>query len=636
MCIVEEPLPLVRTASDPGAALARRLAWTGLAATAAFLLVPKLVLVEYCNRRLWTTYGTADYPGLLAQDLLLGLTAALLGALLLRRASQQRLALGLGCTILVAGWLLLDCRVRQLYHRPLDPTLVSYTLSNFQDLESGQELFFRHAAGFGFTFRRLFALVMVATAVCAFATGTALARAGGLGRVPWRPLLAAALGLLLLASRVPRHTYRLEENVLVAPLVGLLRPAKDDLSRLEALAARCDQPEEPLARALGGPRVLLPDARPFENVIIYVLESVRWKDLALDGDGPTPAPALRRLAREGLCARTWVSIPHSSKAHYALLTGRHPHPGIEMVETQGERTSIIRALRRRGARTWVFSAAFLGFENLNGMYDGLGFDAQVEIIEKGGAASSFGGSDEGLLGRPVELLAAGERPFAAMFVTVAPHYPYDYPGKPKDAPADRDSYLRSLAYADGVLERLLARLDAAGLLERTLVVAVADHGEAFGEHGTFVHNNGLFEEEAVVPLVLWAKDGRLRDAQVHRARQVDVAPTIADLLGAEDPGWTVQGRSLLRHPAPGPAYLASFFDGVALGLVEGERKWLYEPASRRVVRYDLASDPDEQAPVLPDPAEGARVVERLEAFSAYQRLSFARTPPPASAQAGPR
>lgn len=606
---------------------ARALAWSALGATAALLLLPKLLLVEYCNDRLWTGYGVADLPALLMQDVLLALLAVTLGAVLLRRPTTLRLAAGLGGVILAATWLMLDCRVRQLYHRPLDAGLVSYTVQNFHDLESGEELFFRHKAGFGATFRRLFALVMVAIAVGAFTAGVALARAGGLGKVHWRLPLALALGLALVASRAPRHTYRLEENVLVAPLVALLRKDAEDLSRVQELAARCDQPEEPLAGVLArSERRLLAGERPFENVIVFVLESVRWKDLALDGNGPTPTPALRRLAHAGVCARTRVSIPHSSKAHYALLTGRHPSPGIEMLEAHGERSSLFRALARRDAATWVFSTAFLGFENLGGMYDALGVDRRIEIIAQGGTASSFGGSDEELLGRPVELLAGSPRPFAAMFVTVAPHYPYDYPGKPAGAPADRESYLRSLAYADSVLARLLDRLDARGLLEDTLVVAVADHGESFGEHGTFVHNNGLFEEEALVPLVLWAKGGRLRQERVLEARQIDVAPTVADLLGLDDPEWTVQGQSILRQPGPGPAYLASFFDRVAMGLVEGDTKWLFEPQSGRVRRYDLTADPEELAPLTPDPAEAARVIERLEAFAAHQRLSFAREP----------
>src|SRR5206468_1313962 len=61
-----------------------------------------------------------------------------------------------------------------------------------------------------------------------------------------------------------------------------------------------------------------------------------------------------------------------------------------------------------------------------------------------------------------------------------------------DVPEDaldrmRRLYAASVRYADDWLERLLARLEEAGLLDDTLVIVCSDHGENFGERDLITH-----------------------------------------------------------------------------------------------------------------------------------------------------
>ena len=604
------------------------------AASAALLLAPKLLLIEFSAGRLWLGWSLAELPWLLAQDLLLALaTFAITAALLAGRRSLGRLCgAALLCT-LVLLLLLLDCRVRQLWLRPTDPSLIAYGWENRTDLASGIGLFFCHAAGFDVTFRR-WLVYLLGAQLGLWTVGGLVLHRSALPATPRRrgwvgPCLVAGAALGLMALGAPRYRYQLEECLLVEPWLGRLRPAPE--TPQGELARACDQPAVPLAQALAPPRRIAAERGPYRNLVVYMLESVRWRGLDLTGSGPTPMPTLRRLAREGLVARTWVSMPHSSKATWTILTGRHPYPGIEMREaTRARVPSFVHALRARGACTWVFSSAHLAFENMSGLLRAAGIERHLETAQLGAEPAaarlcSFGG-DDGLLTCAPASIARGGTPFAAMFIPVAAHYPYPYPGKPETAGDDLASYQLSLAYADQVLARVLAQLAAQGLLHDTLVVLVGDHGESFGEHGSFAHNNSLFEEEVTVPLVLWSADGALRHPELLTARHVDVAPTVADLMGLADAELPVQGRSLLRPDGqPRPAYLTSFFDDVAWGVVEGGEKLLYMPSSAQVYRYDLARDPGEADP---RPVTGARrdaVIRRLRAFAAYQRAAF---PPP--------
>ena len=86
-------------------------------------------------------------------------------------------------------------------------------------------------------------------------------------------------------------------------------------------------------------------------------------------------------------------------------------------------------------------------------------------------------------------------------------------------------YKGGIAASDAAIGRLLARLEAAGTLDHTIVVITADHGENLYEHGLGMgHGDHLYGREALeVPFILdYPKNP-------HRARRIDHPITLADL-----------------------------------------------------------------------------------------------------------
>ena len=65
-----------------------------------------------------------------------------------------------------------------------------------------------------------------------------------------------------------------------------------------------------------------------------------------------------------------------------------------------------------------------------------------------------------------------------------------------------DCYDDCIRYLDGQLQALFTNLARQGLLEQTLVVVIADHGESFGEHDLYVHGDSLYRSETHVPLLI--------------------------------------------------------------------------------------------------------------------------------------
>jgi arylsulfatase A-like enzyme len=180
-----------------------------------------------------------------------------------------------------------------------------------------------------------------------------------------------------------------------------------------------------------------------------------------------------------------------------------------------------------------------------------------------------------------------------------------------------------IRYSDNLLATMIEEFRQHHLLEDTLFVIVGDHGESFGEHGLFVHNSSMYEEEITVPLIFWSDDGRLAHHFIPTSRQIDIAPTIADLLGMMNSIVPVQGVSLLRRTVQPPAAFAStFFEGVGQALVEGSDKYIYEASADRLVVFDLNHDSNETSPKVITAQKKSDIVARLRAFIAYQELAF--------------
>ena len=108
-----------------------------------------------------------------------------------------------------------------------------------------------------------------------------------------------------------------------------------------------------------------------------------------------------------------------------------------------------------------------------------------------------------------------------------------------------DLYDAEVASLDRDVGSLMDRLARNGILDRTLVVVVSDHGELLGEHHLMSHGFSLHRAARRVPMLLRLPHvfdgGRRVDAVV---RLEDVMPTVLDVCRAPVPAG-LDGASLL-------------------------------------------------------------------------------------------
>lgn len=608
----------------------------------SLLLVPKIILIDFFSSR-WVDTETSSIFLYLLQDLILAAALYLVAITTIRKNTLNFFLLSIASGTLLL-FLLLDMRVRELWLKPLDWSLISYSLQNSSDLFSGIDIFLNQQSGFGLTFRFTVFILFLAYLATWLAVGLAAYHlpknhsADKKEKSNCRIAFACTLCALLAGSIYLKDArYDLNKNIIINPLIATLRSATSLNAAPDKNLLAFEQPAYPLATVNGIQKVNAQPTPEFKNLVYIVLESVRWNSIF--GDEVNTAekyPTFEKLSQEGMLYKSYVSVPHSSKGYHSILTGLHAYPDIEIKEAMHlYQPSIIHELKqKKNMEAVAFSSLFLQFENMDGFLKSVGVSNAYAVADmlpetiQAQNASSFGESDEHLFSSSVSYLediAKKDKGFIALYFPSAAHYPYEC-SNDSAARSELEKYETCISKTDTLIGEMLDKFDASGLLDSTLFVLVGDHGESFGEHGLFIHNSSMYEEEVTVPLIFWSKGKALPKNTSMLSQQTDIAPTVADFFGVTDAPINVQGVSLLREQEKRVFFMSTFFDQLSSALVEHPYKYIYEYSPDTVRKYNIETDPQEKnpQPVLGD--EFNTIKNRLLSYNLYQKNLFAKEP----------
>ena len=346
------------------------------------------------------------------------------------------------------------------------------------------------------------------------------------------------------------------------------------------------------------------------NVVIVHLESTRAGSVTPYGGDERLTPYLNELAGESLLAeRAYASVPHTTNALVATMCGISPPSGRPQTDSVGDRIPsqcLADLLGERGYNSVYFTSAERTFERRPEVVENLGYEDfySVEDMDKTGfqQANYFGYEDDVMLEPSERWLEenADQGPFVAAYETITPHHQYLAPDRygTKDF-AEKDGlnrYLNSVRYVDFFVKNLVEQYKEMGLYEDTVFVFYGDHGEAFGEHGRYQHDNVPYEEGLRIPLMI-LDPGRFEGGERVEGPvgQIDVLPTVLDLLGYDVEGGEYPGVSLLDPIPAGRTLMAScWYEDECLASIKGDRKFIYNYGDRPDEVYDLSEDPEEK------------------------------------------
>lgn len=369
------------------------------------------------------------------------------------------------------------------------------------------------------------------------------------------------------------------------------------------------------------------------NVVIVVLEGIQYDCTSLaaeqggiapqtgsEAGGPTPC--LAALAHQGVSFTNARSVvTHTTKALFALLTGRVPSASQDIAEAvpmDSPYASLATILKKGlGFRTAFFQSAMGAFEARPGLVHNLGFDKfwSREDLNDPNRFVGYLGSDEFAMLEPItEWIKAEDKPFLLVVLCSVTHDPYQVPawfGQKADELPDR--YQQTIAYTDRFLGALDVELANLHLTEDTVFCVVGDHGEGFGEHGISGHERLAYEEVLRIAMCMRApyliEPGTRVTGPVT---SMDLTPTILGLLGFDLDRMHFDGVNAMELlPADRRTYFSGWMQEGPAGFVQQDRKFVYDPAHNDVSLYQLSTDPLELSAVDLPEEEAQQLSQRI-------------------------
>jgi arylsulfatase A-like enzyme len=347
------------------------------------------------------------------------------------------------------------------------------------------------------------------------------------------------------------------------------------------------------------------EVRGPRSAVLVTLDTTRADALSCYGNPEATTPHLDALAREGVVFdAAHTVVPLTLPAHVSMLTGLFPPRHGLRDNGAGALPESAETLATRAQAAGLATAAFVSSVVLDEDFGLARGFARYSVPERRGAAERAHGAERparATIDAALAWLAEQDpaRPFFLWVHLYDPHHPYAPPAE--FAGRFSSPYLGEVAALDHELGRLFAALRARASWDETFVLALSDHGEAFGEHGEVSHGVYCYQTTLRIPWIArWPASARTRAPGTRTdelVSVVDVAPTLVEALGLE-PLAGVDGTSVFARPgAPGRgvyfesyyAYLNYGWSPLA-GWMDARGKYVH---SAEPELYDWKADPGE-------------------------------------------
>lgn len=371
------------------------------------------------------------------------------------------------------------------------------------------------------------------------------------------------------------------------------------------------------------------------NLLLVVGESWAASQHCFLGGPPEACPRLQGLRAHTLTFSDYYCItPVSMKSLFSITCSLNPIP-IPQAETYVHGNidcrSISEVLKDEGYATAALHGGHFSYSDKlrylqHRRYDVLR-DGETLRSRRRYPLHGWGADDRAVRDDFLEWHAGLKpgTPWHALLIPVTPHYPYQpLAGHPETfgKATLRDRYLNQMVLQDQIIGDIWDELQRRGELERTLIVLVGDHGQAFEEHpGNAMHGSYIYEESVRVPLIFLHPTMFSGKVSQRLGNHLDLAPTVLELMGREPvPRW--EGRSLLGGYVPHRVHFFTRYAHYQLGLRDGRYKFIHDKDRGSFELFDLRDDPGERQNLAPRHPEIVRryqeLTDRWELF--YQEL----------------
>ncbi len=168
----------------------------------------------------------------------------------------------------------------------------------------------------------------------------------------------------------------------------------------------------------------------------------------------------------------------------------------------------------------------------------------------------------------------------------------------------RALYEGEVAFMDKYIGELFDWMDTNGLMEDTLIIFAADHGEEFYDHGQFGHGQSQYEELVRMPLIISGPgfgQGAKTDTPVSN---LDIVPTIIEYIapmnGYDLPGIPLQNVVTGSHSEQRIIFGEESGENSIKYAIQWPFKCIIDFVTGERKLFDLESDPSETTDISSD------------------------------------
>jgi arylsulfatase A-like enzyme len=391
------------------------------------------------------------------------------------------------------------------------------------------------------------------------------------------------------------------------------------------------------------------------NVLLIIIDALRADHLGCYGYEKNTSPAIDKLANKGaIFLNTIAQWPSSTASHASIFTSTYPHTHQcfpNGAKLNSNLKTIAELLKKNGYSTTAFidnpliskranfNQGFDSFYSRNRFY--LKNVSPKFIFHSINIVRIF---DKVLHRNMITMFALDwlkrnhKQQFFLVLQYIEPHSPYfahseidlnknNY--KAHNSLSQRDENIKNeagehkislydgeIAYADLQIKKIIENLNHLAILDKTLIIITADHGENLLDHQPYFAHKNLYDSSIRIPLIFYYEK-KINPIKIEKVvESVDIVPTILNILDIA-PIKQFEGKSLYPYSCNSASYATSA--GFSEEITPDLRKVCIRTHDwKLIINFKKSSAPEELYNIKEDTSE-RKIIQNNEKVSAILR-----------------
>ena len=293
-----------------------------------------------------------------------------------------------------------------------------------------------------------------------------------------------------------------------------------------------------------------------KNVILLVVESLNAWAVNMQIDGRDVAPTLKQLCSDSTCLvslamKSQVKNGRSSDGIFMYNTGLLPLNTKVVANSYGDASypTLCKALDKYDSfYACCDQPSLWNVKNMAKTYGYNSFYCRDEIDDAIKQNNYL--LDKTLLEEVTQIIPTRKQPFIALVATAGMHHPFNEVMVPTTWVMNSGvytkevrCYLERVNAFDTALANFISQLKAQGIYDNTMIVIVSDHNEMVDDAPNGRASIDKDGDNCVMLIINSGQSGRIAGP----IGQIDIYPTLLDLLGLNAQNWKGLGFSVLRN-----------------------------------------------------------------------------------------